>query len=554
MSPFARASAVLAFACATLATAIHGGAAEAKEIAVAPADGRGDVLAAALRAAADGDTIRVAKGVYREAIVVDKRVAIVGEPGAVLDPSRRLHPEWRPAEDVGRGAYRARVDRKPAALLVGGRVVAEVDERRAGGDGPWSWRKLLARGGPRRGFTHLRGAWVYRAADKAVLVHLADDADPAPLDWSAVWTADAVVSFRGGADGASVTGLTISGGSVGVECTDGARGCAVTNCTIGPWDRAGVVLRGGASDCRVERNTISRGSLEDFSPGDGAGDTDAERDRYEVWQLHKLAGFRDRIGVNVFRAGAGNRIIGNRIYETFDGINVGDYAVESLDKPLDRPDDGKGTEIAENLIERTRDSGIELGGGCVDVRVHHNTLRRTHGGLRFKVPRVGPVFIYRNVLEGGAPFNVWYSMDDSPAEGYVYHNTIVGGTVGVAYSSFEANHGIGAPNWHYVNNLVVARRGFFQDRRTKAPVNFTAAHNVVAGGGRPWREDDAVRDRGSRYVENLELAADLHPATDCAAIDAGLDLSTYLGGRPLPGCERGSFKGAAPDAGAHEVR
>ena len=36
-------------------------------------------------------------------------------------------------------------------------------------------------------------------------------------------------------------------------------------------------------------------------------------------------------------------------------------------------------------------------------------------------------------------------------------------------------------------------------------------------------------------------------------ITAG-DLSTYLQGRPLPGCEPGYFKGRAPDAGADEVR
>ena len=38
------------------------------------------------------------------------------------------------------------------------------------------------------------------------------------------------------------------------------------------------------------------------------------------------------------------------------------------------------------------------------------------------------------------------------------------------------------------------------------------------------------------------------------AIDAGLDLSTYFHGKPLPGCEPGYFKGKAPDAGAYEVQ
>src|SRR5690606_36235048 len=154
-----------------------------------------------------------------------------------------------------------------------------------------------------------------------------------------------------------------------------------------------------------------------------------------------------------------------------------------------------------NLIEDTRDSGIELGGGAIDVRVHHSVLRRTHGGLRMKLPRLGPIFIYRNVLEGGAPFNVWFSMDDSPAEAYVYHNTIVGGQAGLIYS-VEKRRGDGVPRWHFVNNLVVAERGFWRAWRADAPTNFTAAHNVVVGGGRPWPQD-ATRDQGSRYVEKV---------------------------------------------------
>lgn len=46
-----------------------------------------DSFADALAAAADGDTLQVGKGVYVEAIDLDKRVTIVGEEGAVLDGS-----------------------------------------------------------------------------------------------------------------------------------------------------------------------------------------------------------------------------------------------------------------------------------------------------------------------------------------------------------------------------------------------------------------------------------------------------------------------------------
>lgn len=42
-------------------------------------------IAAALAAAREGDLVRVSAGVHRERLVIDKRVQLVGEPGAVLD-------------------------------------------------------------------------------------------------------------------------------------------------------------------------------------------------------------------------------------------------------------------------------------------------------------------------------------------------------------------------------------------------------------------------------------------------------------------------------------
>src|SRR5205823_5476867 len=161
-----------------------------------------------------------------------------------------------------------------------------------------------------------------------------------------------------------------------------------------------------------------------------------------------------------------------------------------------------------------------------------NVLRKTHGGLRYKLPRIGPVFIYRNVLLDGTPFNIWYSMDSSPAEGYVYHNTIVGGEAGVIYSSFNNPRPIGAPRWHYVNNLVIAKYGFFRGWSAAIPINFTADYNLVVGGGKPY-PDDAARDRHSIYLDTLPLAPGFppKPLPGSPAVDAGLDLSTYFHGK-----------------------
>jgi len=431
--------------------------------------------------------------------------------------------------------------------MLEGKLVAEIDERRTDKEGPWSWKTLLASGPPLSGFRFVRGLWMHRASEKAIYLHLADDAAPDRLKWSVLWTNEAVVTFRG-ASGATIRGLTLAHGFTGVALLGRSSRCTVAQCEIGPWERHGVLVGEGASESLVEDNRVFRGAYEDWSPGDGS------KQRYEVWQIHKKVGFYDRVGISVYRAGANNRIHANHVSETFDGINLGDWAIESLDIPLRSPGDGKRTEIWENVIERTRDSGIELGGGCVDVRVHHNTLRQTHGGLRYKLPRIGPVFIYRNLLVNGSPFNIWYSMDDSPAEGYVYHNTIVGGKAGLVYSSFnKGGHQIGAPRWHYFNNLVVTERGFFANWRVKAPVNFTADYNLVAGGGKPW-PNDSTKDQHSMYVNAAPLSADYRPEPGCPAIDAGRDLSTAYQGKPLPGCEPGYFQGKAPDIGALEVK
>jgi hypothetical protein len=522
------------------------GSVRAREIVVEPDPAGNPVLTNAVEAAENGDTLRIKKGTYCETIVIKKSLRLNGEAGAVVDPSERFTPEWQPEPKIGKGVYRAEVARKPHALMLDGKILAEIDQRRSEGEGPWSWKTLLAQGPPLSKLKFIRAIWMYDVLEKKVYLHLADDAEPAGLNWTVLWTKEPIIAISG-AKGAVISGLTLSHGFTGVEFSGRSSQCTVANCTIGPFERNGVVIREEASECLVEKNEIFRGAYEDWTP------TEPYKERYEVWQIHKLAGFYDRVGIGLVRAGVNNRVRANHIFETFDGVNIGDSKVESLDIPLPNPDYGKGTEISENIIERTRDSGIELGVGCIDVKVHHNTLRQTHGGLRFKMPRIGPVFIYRNVLIDGSPFNIWYSMDDSPAEGYVYHNTIIGGKAALIYSSFnKGGHQIGAPRWHYYNNLCLGA-GFFKNSNVNAPVNFTADYNMVLGSGKPW-PNDKTKDQHSIYVREAgPLSKDYHPLPGSLAIDAGLDLSTFRNGKPLPGCESSYFKGKAPDIGAFEV-
>jgi hypothetical protein len=164
-----------------------------------------------------------------------------------------------------------------------------------------------------------------------------------------------------------------------------------------------------------------------------------------------------------------------------------------------------------------------------------------------------PVFIHHNRLIEGAPFNIWFSMDASPAEGYVYHNTIVGGTTAaVVFSSFNAKRDFAAPKWHFLNNLVLSKEGFFDGYRNTPAPDFTATHNVVTGARMPWPGDKSP-DVGSRYEVTIQHDANGKPEPGSTAANAGLDASTYFHGKPLPTCERRYFKGKAPDAGADEV-
>ncbi|MGV3659330.1 MAG: right-handed parallel beta-helix repeat-containing protein [Prosthecobacter sp.] len=488
--------------------------ATAAELQVQPGD---ESLAKAIAGAQENDTLVLQPGVYRERVRVDKTLTLRGEKGAMLDGSSALKAEWSVVDGMS-GVFTAPSEKRPEGLLVDGKFIAEIRFDRAEESGEWNWRTLLAQGTPLSKFEQVRALWMYHPKEKTIYLRLENGGSPAKAKLSAVMSGKALIEIA--APGVVVEGLSLAAGVDALALREGAKDCVIRRCKVTSYEGTGIMITGGASNCAVEECEITRGALEEWQPTEKN-----RRENYEIWRIHKDVGKYDRVGIELNRAGVGNRILRNKIDRTFDGICLGDYRAESLDKPAADPDHGRGTEIAANIIENTRDSGIELGVGCVDVNVHHNTLRRTHGGLRFKVPRVGPVFVHHNHLIDGTPFNIWFSMDAAPAEGYIYHNTIKGGAdAAFVYSSFNANRDFATPKWHLLNNLALGvKDGFFDQRKGTPPRDFTESHNVTT--------DDSS-----------------------AATDAGLDLSTYRKGRPLPGCEPGYFKGKAPDAGADEVK
>ena len=516
------------------------GAALAADIAITPGS-----LSDAISKASEGDTLLLQPGVFSERVKVDKSITLHGTPRAILDGATPLKAEWSEAGGDLPGVFTTPAKKRPRGLLLDGKFIAEIRYDRAKEKGDWHWQTLLAKGPPLSGFNEIRALWMYHSEEKRIYAHFENGVRPDGLTLSIVESSDPLlhIGFRD----VIVEGLTFAHSADAIVLGEDAANCVVRDCKITSFESTGISLTGGATNCLVEKCDITRGALEEWTPS-----LEHRRTNYEIWRIHKDVGNYDRNGIDLVRAGSGNRILNNHVHRVFDGITVGDSSFESLDKPLPDPNHGRGTEIVGNIIENTRDSGIELGVGCIDVNVHHNILRRTHGGLRFKLPRIGPIFIHHNRLIDGAPFNIWFSMDASPAEAYVYHNTIVHGdypALHVAKDSMKRD--FIAPHWHFLNNLVLDNEGFCEPSKTK-PLDFTTSHNITTGKIRPWPNDES-KDQGSLYRVTITHDENGKPGAGTAAIDAGLDLSTYLKGQPLPGCSPGYFRGKAPDAGADEV-
>lgn len=520
----------------------------AAEISVKPDPAnKAQPIKAALAAAADGDVLVLKPGTYRETLVINKRITLKGEPGAVLDGTAPLLAGWQPAGAELPGVLTTALPTQPAGLLLDGKFIAELRFDRAQKSGDWHWKTLLQKGPPLSGFNEIKALWIWHPAEKRAYLRLPDGTSPATASLSLVPQDKPLLAVKGAA-GVVIENLELVGGATAISIGEGADRTVVKGCHIRSYEDTGIGLSGGAGQCLVENCEITRGALEDWAPS-----MEHNRANYEIWRIHKDVGKYDRVGINLIRAGMGNRILNNRLDRVFDGICIGDYKAESLDDPLPDATHGQGTLIAGNMIENTRDSGIELGVGCVEVEVKDNTLRRTHGGFRFKAPRIGPVFIHHNRLIDGAPFNFWFSMDSSPAEGYIYHNTVVGRKPALALHVEKGKRGFSVPQWHLLNNLFATKEGYLDKPDKGNTADFTSAHNVcLRKDASPW-PGDATRDKGSRYGVPLTLNEQGAPAPDSAAVDAGMDLSTYRKGRPLPGAEKGSFRGAAPDAGAVEV-
>ncbi|MGJ5831297.1 right-handed parallel beta-helix repeat-containing protein [Streptomyces ossamyceticus] len=238
---------------------------------VAP-KGRGAhrTITAAVRAACDGDQIRIAPGEYVEVLVVDRAVSLV--PDDAPDHSVRVL-----AEDPGRPALEVTAP----GVHVGGVVLTGQD--------PWLPVALVAVGGLELDGCEISGGRVEAGGDTSLTmrgchvsgaalagVH-ANTTGPALLVDTVVEDVDGTGVVLGSATAAEATGLTVrrvTGSGVRVR---GRAGAVLRDCRISAPGRSGLLVEDEATvtalDCRVEETGAEGVRVLGSSPRPGEAPT-----------------------------------------------------------------------------------------------------------------------------------------------------------------------------------------------------------------------------------------------------------------------------------------
>jgi len=537
-----------------------------------------------------GDTVVVRAGIYPESVAIKtsgapgRLIVFEGERGAdgawltIVDRSRPVGT-WVPAPEIGPGVFKSLESASaPYCMTLDGKQLARIRD------------DFMASG---------KGFDLMRLPADAPCGEEMDSFDPRQRSRVKFWDAiEALYAHQGGVtyfrfrngDEPNGRNLKAAPAGGGFEISDQShvvirkfhvRGAANSVVIRGPKARHNVVeenylahgrtrvtITDGAAFNLVRNNQMTLNYYGHNDPGAwGAAQPDRRSAlRLRVYRVFKhLVGHNssDDVAVCLRKAGEGNEIFGNHMFNGLIGVSCGDCRSARVYRNvihnmssigiLTSEDAGKGAVDGEFFDNLVYDSNINL-------RIHHynNSLK----GQRRE-------FHYRNLFYeppglGSHIYVHWTSktMEKGAAhpEIYLYHNTFVGGRSGLAISAYAEKDGVaGIMVW---NNLfsgcaVVPTTQAMRSRKDlfgaldynwfgghlSAPIPPSyGEHNVMVKGPLPWPS---------------EALPDFRLPEDCTARGAGLDLSRPInvGGRvlpPLAGLKPGYFKGPAPDCGALE--
>lgn len=209
-------------------------------------------------------------------------------------------------------------------------------------------------------------------------------------------------------------GISILGGKYhGINLTETCDNVRISGCDISGWGRSGTLAENAgkypvgyvdadrnrinydAGICITDATNIvvEKNYIHDSNAKTSAWAGSAEIDGKTVeWSSVHPGGAS---GIYV-RSGGGlviryNDIVGSQEHRFNDAIesNGNGYRSGGLAKDAD---------VYGNMLAYCQDDGVEMDGGAINVRVFENRIEETYSGISTAPNRVGPSYVYRNVV------------------------------------------------------------------------------------------------------------------------------------------------------------
>ncbi|MBE7462789.1 MAG: hypothetical protein HS116_04760 [Planctomycetes bacterium] len=225
-------------------------------------------------------------------------------------------------------------------------------------------------------------------------------------------------------------------------------------------------------------------------------------------------------------------------------------AIESIENSFVNGGPYRDTDIHDNYLAFCNDDVVELDGGQINVRFWNNRLALALCGISCAPCRIGPAYIFRNVIgplgdergATGSAYKMGGGLRYSTGRDVILHNTIYGSGRGLSSVGYGSGEDRGRYRAFARNNLFAGSGSEtdIYDKLKDAENDFD--YDLLGRGGAdaaPEAEAHAVREK-PKFAD--ESGGDLSLAEGSPGIDAG---------QVLAGVNDG-FSGQAPDMGAYE--
>ena len=478
----------------------------------------------AAEVAGPGDVVRVLPGVYRETVVVPRS----GRPDAYItfraqgegvfltgaDPrfEQKGQDRW---SRIAQGLYVTPLPEGTGFVAADGKRLYRYPNRVE--------LERLPYGEP--------GGWYLSERTGKLYLKLADGSDPDQHTLQ-VGRRDSAWLLRG-VDYVIIEGFRMGyfGGSpsgVAVLLRDSSHSVVRGNTIFSV--RTGIAVSGRrASDNLIEENEIYDNSITGWPWGANKG--------------HDTEGS----GISV-RGYRGNVVRRNRVHGFFNAIT------SSMWGQLNEEERNADLDVYENRMWDIGDDSLEPEGAAINNRFWGNRMYDTHTGISLAPIRVGPTYVFRNLVYRYQGTGIKYSVD-SFGTTYIYHN--------VAYTDAPKHNALEASgpwdNFHYRNNIFRGTRYVIEDYYPKKLSTWdyddlftTAADiwlkwaNVRYRSREAWVKAFGFEEHGISAEPGFvdPAGGDFRLRPDSPAIDRGVRIPNI----------NDDFAGSAPDIGAFEYR